>query len=85
MPDHLWMPVSVRAFIRGLADEDLRKTVNLAIMSLADDPLPPDAREFLADGDKIENAYELDVDLVTIFYTVDDAHVFVQAIAWRVL
>jgi hypothetical protein len=85
MPDHLWVPPSVRAFIRDLAAEELRRTINLTIMSLADDPLPPDARLFRADGDEIENAYELDVDLVTIFYTVNDEHVFVQTINWRVL
>jgi uncharacterized membrane protein (DUF4010 family) len=85
MPDHLWVPASVRAFIRELADEGLRKTVNLAVMSLVDDPLPPDARAFRTDGDQVENAYELDVDLITIFYTVHGEHLAIQAVVWRVL
>lgn len=85
MPDHLWVPASVRAFIRGLADDELRRTIRLTLMELTDDPLPPDARVFRADGEEIANAYELDVDLVTVFYTVHGEHVSVQAIAWRVL
>src|SRR6266545_4929437 len=85
MPDHLWMPASVRAFIRDIVDADLRRTVNLVIIGLIDDPFPSDARVFRVDGEEIEDAYEVDVDLVTIFYTVHGAHVAVQAIHWRVL
>jgi hypothetical protein len=85
MPDHLWVPGSVRAFIRDIADDDLRRTINLAIIGLADDPLPPDARVFRVDGEEIEGAYELDVDLVTVFYTVHGEHVAIQAITWRIL
>jgi hypothetical protein len=86
MADHLWVPSSVRAFIRELADDDLRRTVYLTIMSLADDPVPPDAREFRVDDDLYEYTYELDVDgVITIFYTVDGEHVFVRTINWRVL
>ena len=40
MPDHLWVPASVRAFVRELADKEVRKAINLAIISLVDDPLP---------------------------------------------
>jgi uncharacterized membrane protein (DUF4010 family) len=84
--DHLWVPPSVRAFIRELADEELRSAVNLAIMDLLGDPVPPDAREFRVDDDLIKYAYELDVyDSVTIFYTVHGKDVFVQSITWRVL
>lgn len=85
MPDHLWVPGSVRAFVRGLADDELRKTVNLAIMSLIDDPVPPGARPFEADGDEIEGAYEIDIDLLTVFYTVHGEHLTVHVITWRVL
>lgn len=85
MPDHLWLPASVRAFIRDIADDELRRAVKLALVELADDPLPPEARSFRPDGEEIEDAYELDVDLVTIFYTVHGEHVAVHTIAWRVL
>jgi hypothetical protein len=83
MPDHLWVPPSVRAFIRDLASDELRSTVNLAIMSLADDPVPPDAREFHVDDELIKYTYQLDVELLTIYYTVGGEHVFVQEIRWR--
>jgi hypothetical protein len=86
MADHLWIPPSVRLFIRELADEELRRAVNLAVIGLLEDSVPPDAREFRVDDDLIKYAYELDVDeSLTIFYTVDGEHVFVQSITWRVL
>jgi uncharacterized membrane protein (DUF4010 family) len=82
----LWIPPSVRAFIRELANEELRRAINLAIMGLMGDPVPPEAREFRVDDDLVKYAYELDVyESVTIFYTVDGEHVFVQSIAWRLL
>jgi hypothetical protein len=84
MPDHLWVPASVRDFVRGLSD-DLRKATNLAIMALQDDPLPPDARVFRAGGEEIKGCYELDIDLVTIFYVVDGEHAMIQVVDWRIL
>jgi hypothetical protein len=83
MPDHLWVPPSVRTFIRELADDKLRDAVNLAIMSLADDPVPPDAVVFRVAGEEIENAFELEVDLLMLYYSVEDEHVFVHKVDWR--
>ncbi|MGI8333245.1 hypothetical protein ACRYCC_25110 [Actinomadura scrupuli] len=54
-------------------------------MALQDDPVPPDARVFRAGGEEIEGCYELDVELVTIFYIVDGEHVMIQVVDWRVV
>jgi hypothetical protein len=76
LPDHLWVPDSVRDVIRDLPPE-FRKAARLAIMVLADDPVPPDARAF-AD---LPGAYELDVDgVITIFYVVSGPDVMIQVV-----
>jgi hypothetical protein len=49
-------------------------------------PDPPDAREFTLDEERVAYAYELDVDLLTIYYTVmDHNNVAIQAVTWRVI
>lgn len=76
MPDHVWVPDSVRATLRQLPPEFL-KAARLAIMMLVDDPIPPDARPF-AD---LPGAYELDVDgVVTIYYVATDRDIMIQAV-----
>jgi hypothetical protein len=35
--------------------------------------------------EEIKGCYELDIDLVTIFYVVDGEHVMIQVVDWRIL
>jgi len=75
LPDHFWVPDSVRDAIRGLPPE-FRNATRLAIMALADDPAP-DARS----SADLPGAYELDVDgTVTIFYVASGSDIMIQAV-----
>lgn len=78
LPDHIWMPSSVRDTVRRLPAE-VRATVLVAIFMLTGDPVPPDAKPFA----ELDGAYTLEVEIAgvivaTIYYVATGRDVMVQ-------
>ncbi|MFI0367088.1 hypothetical protein ACH35V_04365 [Actinomadura sp. 1N219] len=68
LPDHLVVPRSLRLLIAGMAPH-YRTAVQLVIMSLLSDPVPPDAKPLGIEGLEYDH-YTLTRDDVTVYYLV---------------